>query len=104
MPVEEASSSPRWVGRRPTNGQKAVDDEYRYQAFRSVSEVHVFVLCYDGSSYGSVPEDVRKQRPWQGNRRDVEALKPEYRLALDRDGYVLVKCEHAVFKPEMCSA
>ena len=58
--------------------------------------------CYDGSS--TVPEDVRKQRPWQGDRRDVEALKPEYRLALDRDGYVLVKCEHAVFKPEMCSA
>ena len=47
-----------------------------------------------------VPEDIRKQRPWHGNRRDVEALKPEYRLALDRDGYVLVKCEHAVFNAE----
>ena len=116
MPVEEASSSPRWVGRRPTNGQKPAHvgrfhlssqgcgQRIRYQTFRSVSDVHVFVLCYDGSFYESVPEDVRKQRPWQGNRRDVEALKPEYRSALDRDGYVLVKCEHAVFKPEMCSA
>jgi len=27
-------------------------------------------------------------------------LKPEYRLALARDGYALVKCEHAVFNPE----
>ena len=33
-----------------------------------------------------------------------ERLKPEYRLALARHGYLLVKCEHAVFKPEMCSA
>jgi hypothetical protein len=31
-------------------------------------------------------------------------FRPAYHLALDRDGYVLVKCEHAVFKPEMCSA
>jgi hypothetical protein len=30
----------------------------------------------------------------------VEALKPEYRLALARDGYTLVRCEAAVFKPE----
>jgi hypothetical protein len=26
-------------------------------------------------------------------------LKREYRLALARDGYVLVRCEAAVFKP-----
>ena len=41
------------------------------------------------------------QGPWQGNRQGVvETLKPEYRLALARDGYALVKCEHAVFNPE----
>jgi hypothetical protein len=73
----------------------------QFQTFRSVSDVHVFVLCYDGSFYDAVPEDVRKQVPWQGNRRGaVEALKPEYRLALARDRYALVKCEHAVFNPE----
>ena len=38
---------------------------------------------------------------WQGNRNgDVEALKPEYRLALTRDSYALVRCELAVFKPD----
>jgi hypothetical protein len=43
---------------------------------------------------------VRRLGPWQGNRRGaVEALKPEYRVALARDGYALVKCELAVFKP-----
>ena len=29
-----------------------------------------------------------------------EDWRPEYRLALARDGYALVKCEHAVFNPE----
>ena len=48
----------------------------RYQTFRSVSDVHMFVLCYDGTFYEAVPDDVRKQGPWQGNRNgDVEALK-----------------------------
>ena len=42
-----------------------------------------------------------RRGPWQGNRRSaVEALKPEYRLALASYGYALVKCEHAVFNPE----
>jgi hypothetical protein len=72
-----------------------------YQTFRSVSDVHVFVLCHDGTFYERVPHDVRRLGPWQGNRRgEIEALKPEYRLALARDGYALVKCEHAVFNPE----
>jgi hypothetical protein len=63
--------------------------------------VHVFVLCYDGAFYERVPHEVRKQGPWQGNRRGaVEALKPEYRVALALDGYALVKCEPAVFNPE----
>ena len=38
------------------------------------------------------------------HRGDVDKLKPEWRLALARDGYALVKCKLAVFKPEMCSA
>ena len=72
-----------------------------YQTFRSVSDVHVFVLCYDGKFYDVVPDEVRKQGPWQGQHLgEVDKLKPEYRLALARDGYMLVKCEFAVFKPE----
>jgi hypothetical protein len=76
--------------------------EAQYQTFRSVSDVHVFVLCCDGTFYERVPDGVRRLGPWQGNRRGaVEALKPEYRLALARDGYALVRCEHAVFTPEL---
>jgi len=48
----------------------------------------------------SVPGEVREQGPWQGmHRGEIDLLKPEYRLALACDGY-LVKCELAVFKPE----
>jgi hypothetical protein len=73
----------------------------QYPSLRSVSDNHVFVVCYDGRFYEIVPEEVRHQGPWQVNRRgDVERLKPEYRLALAQDGYALVKCELAVFKPE----
>jgi len=32
--------------------------------------------------------------------KPIVNLKPEYRLALARDGYVLVKCALAAFKPE----
>jgi hypothetical protein len=76
-------------------------DEARYQTFRSVSDVHVFVLCYDGSFYETIPEEIRKLGRWQGQRRgEVDKLKPEYRVALARYGYAVVKCEHAVFNPE----
>jgi hypothetical protein len=72
----------------------------RYQTLRSVSDHHVFVVCHDGRFYDTVPEEVRKQGPWQGMQRgDVEKLKLEYRAALARDGYALVNCELAVFKP-----
>jgi len=35
------------------------------------------------------------------HRGEIERLKPEYRLALARHGYALLKCELAVFKPEV---
>ena len=73
----------------------------RYQTLRSVSDHHVIVVCRDGTFYDAVPEAVRKQGPWQGmHRGEIEKLKPEYRVALARHGYALVKCELAVFKPE----
>jgi hypothetical protein len=61
----------------------------------------VFVVCRDGAFYELVPEEVQHQGPWQMMQRgEIEKLKPEYRLALARDGYALVTCELAVFKPE----
>jgi len=40
------------------------------------------------------------QGPWHGIRGEIEKLKANYRRTLARDGYALVKCEGAVFKPE----
>ncbi len=68
-----------------------------YHTLRSVSDNHVFVICRDGEFY-LLPDHVCYQGPWQGMRRgDMVNLKPEYRLALARNGYALVKCEGAVF-------
>ena len=76
-------------------------DTVQYQTYRSVSDQHVFVVCRDGTFYELVPSEVRRLGPWQGQHRgEIERLKPEYRLALAKDGYALVTCEAAVFKPE----
>ena len=71
----------------------------KYQTLRSVCDNHVFAVCRDGTFYELVPEKVRKQGPWQGmHRGEIDLLKPC--LALARDGYALVKCEGAVFRPK----
>ena len=72
----------------------------QYQTLRSVTDNHVFVVCYDGR-FDDLPDYIRRQGPWQVmHRGEIDKLKPEYRLALARDGYALVTCELAVFKPE----
>ena len=73
----------------------------RYQTLRSVSDNHVHLICGADEAFAGLPDHVRHQGPWQVmSRGEVANLKAEYRLALARDGYALVKCELAVFKPE----
>jgi hypothetical protein len=68
---------------------------------RSLSDNHVHLICGADEAFADLPDHVRHQGPWQGMQRgEIEKLEPEYRLALARDGYALVKCELAVFKPE----
>ena len=50
----------------------------QFQTLRSVTDIHVFVICYDGR-FDELPDHVRKQRPWQGMRRGEKA---NYRRAL----------------------
>jgi hypothetical protein len=72
----------------------------QYQTLRSLSDNHVYLICLDGE-FEELPDYIRHQGPWQGmHRGEIDKLKPEYCLALARDGYALVKCELAVFKPE----
>ena len=64
-------------------------------------DVHVFVVCLADKFYEIVPDDVRKQDPWQGqNRGEMANLATQYLLDLEEQGYALVRCELAVFKPE----
>jgi hypothetical protein len=73
----------------------------RYQTFRSVSDLHLFVVCRDGAFYDSVPHDTRRRGPWQGQHRgDLANLNTHYLLDIEEQGYALVRCELAVFKPE----
>jgi len=48
-----------------------------------------------------VPKAVRDRGPWHGDRGLVVNLKPEIRLALARDGYLLIETRAAVFRPEI---
>ena len=73
----------------------------RYQTFRSISDVHVFVICRDDTFYELVPDVVRKQGPWQGQHRgELANLNTQYLIDIEERGYALVRCEAAVFKPE----
>jgi len=72
-----------------------------YQTLRSVSDLHLFVVCKDGKFYASVPEHVRHRGPWQGQHRgELANLAIPYLLDIEEQGYSLVRCELAVFKPE----
>ena len=72
----------------------------RYQALYSIPNERTHLICYI-EELGELPGHVRRQGPWQvSGTGDIDCLKREYRLALARDGYALVKCELAVFKPE----
>ena len=72
-----------------------------YQFMRSRADVHTFVVCYADRFYADVPYHVRRKGPWNGTGRGaVVKLKPDLRLALARDRYVVVNSPKAVLRPE----
>ncbi len=72
-----------------------------YQTLRSVSDHHNFVVCRDGEFY-SLPDHVRHRGPWQGMYRgELADLAMPFLLDLEEQGYSLVRCELAVFRPEL---
>jgi len=73
----------------------------QYQTLRSVSDNHLFVVCRDGGFY-ELPEGVRHRGPWQGQQRgELANLNTQYLIDIEEQGYALVRCEFAVFKPEV---
>ena len=76
-------------------------DDTCYQTLRSVSDVHVFVVCLADKFYEIVPDDVRKLGPWQGQHTgEMANLATQYLLDIEEQGYALARCEAAVFRPE----
>jgi hypothetical protein len=72
-----------------------------YQTLRSVSDLHLFVVCRDGAFYESVHKHVRHRGPWQVQHRgEMANLNTQYLSDVEEQGYALVRCEEAVFKPE----
>ena len=72
----------------------------RYQAMRAVRDKSLHVICYE-DKFEQLPDEVRHRGPWQGLKRgNVETLKADYRLALAREGYVIVQQPVGVFSPE----
>ena len=52
------------------------------------------MVCRDGTFYEIVPEDVRKQGPWQGQHRgEMANLATQYLLDIEEQGYALVRCD-----------
>ena len=78
------------------------EEPQSYQSMRSQADVHTFIVCYADRFYADVPYHVRRKGPWNGTGRgDVVKLKPDLRLALARDRYVLIDCPKALFQPEV---
>jgi hypothetical protein len=72
----------------------------QYQTLRSVSDNHVFVICYDGSLTSCpITSAIRVHGRECGAGRSTSSRRTAAG-ALARDGYALVKCELAVFNPE----
>ena len=58
-----------------------------------------FAICAL-SFFTNSPQRMKRRAIPDFPRGDVGSLKPEWRQALERDGYAVVKCEHAGFNPE----
>jgi hypothetical protein len=65
----------------------------RYECIRSARRRRTFLIHYEGEDgFYAAPEHARRRGIWTDRRTDdVTMLKPEYRLALARDGYVLIR-------------
>lgn len=75
----------------------------RYECIRSAKRRLTFVIHRAGEDgFYAMPEEIRNLGPWTDIRRgEIAMLKPEYRLQLARDGYVLLEGVGWDWKPEV---
>lgn len=75
----------------------------RYECVRSAVSRRTFLIHFEGEEgFYAVPEGPRRRGPWTDKQAgDIAKLKPEYRLALARDKYVLIENAPLGWKPEV---
>jgi len=74
----------------------------RYEYIMSARPRGRLRLIHPAAGFAALPDKVRHRGPWcDGQEGDVVRLKPEYRLALARDGYVLVEGVTWGWSPEV---
>ena len=72
----------------------------QYQTLRSVSDNHIFVICYDGR-FDELPiTSVIRAHGRECNAGRSRSSRPTTVEHSLETGYALVKCQLAVFKPE----
>ena len=64
----------------------------RYELSRGSNDKTRHVVCREDEFYTIVPDHIRKRGPWQViNRGEVQSLKPAYRQALTRQGWLYLE-------------
>lgn len=62
-------------------------------------------LIFHEGGFSALPDHIRQQGPWTGTfTGEVERLRPEYRLGLAHDGYVLIEGQALRWKAEVDGA
>ncbi len=75
----------------------------RYECIRSAVNRRTFVIHYEGEDgFYAMPQDMRRRGPWTDKQTgEVMRLKPDYRLALAKQNYVLIENAPSGWKPEV---
>ena len=73
----------------------------RYEVNRSQRDKEIHVIYREERFYEDVPMEIRHGGPWWGTGSGrIADLKLPYRVALERDGYVVVVESMITFRPE----
>jgi hypothetical protein len=73
----------------------------KYESWRSAADPWLNIVCYDETFDHAVPQKLRRRGPWMGSKRGpVSRLKSWNRSKLELEGYFVLYCHQADFKPE----
>ena len=72
----------------------------RYKTWRSNTDKELQLICRE-DGFDSLPTAVRHLGPWHGSKEgDIAKLKPQYRVQIAEQGFVIVHRHVKDFEPE----